>query len=197
MSPSACKQRGVTMVELMVVIAIIGIAAGLSFTALKSDQAGADARRVAAFMATAYRQAQGGGAVRPDVATTGPAGPPPCNTTTRAVLRFSKVGGIDLVAVWKMIEDPLPANTCTWVYITGIYLSDDVEVWAVTDTAALAPTGSNPTQWDGAADIVKNYFPDGTADAFTVFIHNRNGSGTRFRVVGLPLIPPPQIFIDW
>ncbi|HKA91626.1 MAG TPA: prepilin-type N-terminal cleavage/methylation domain-containing protein [Haliangiales bacterium] len=189
-------QRGMTIVELMVVVAIIAIAAGLSFSMLRSDQAGSDARRVAGFMSTAYRLALGGGTVRSDVSSSGL---PPCNTTARTQLRFSMVQGVNLVAVWKMVEDPLPAHTCAWVYVTGVYLSDEVRVYAVTDTPVLAPTGTNPTQWNGTPppEIIKSYFPDGTADPMTVYIENVYGNGNRYRVVGLPLAPPPQIFIDW
>lgn len=195
MSASGCdrRQAGVTMVELMVVVAIIGIAAGLSFSMLKSDEAGSDARRVAGFMATAYRLAQAGGTVRSDVAASGVA---PCNTTARTQLRVSTDTGVNLVAVWKMEEDPLPAHTCAWVYVTGVYLSDEVHVFAVTDTPVLAPTGTNPTAL-GTGSVTKSYFPDGTADPFTVYIENVNGNGNRYRVVGLPLAPAPQIFIDW
>jgi prepilin-type N-terminal cleavage/methylation domain-containing protein len=194
MSASGCeaRQRGVTMVELMMVIVIIGIAAGLSFSALKSDQAGADARRVAGFMATAYRLAVGGGAVRPDVVTG------PCATTARTRVTISTTSQVNQVAVWKLVEDNLPANTCAWVYVTGIYLSDDVHVFAIVSSAVLAPTGSNPASPLTDSDVINElYYPDGTADAYTVFIENKSGNGTRYRVVGLPLAPAPQIFIDW
>src|SRR5262249_61118105 len=110
--------------------AFVAVAAGRSFRMLRSDPAGWDARRVAGFMSTAYRLALGGGTVRSDVSSSGL---PPCNTTARTQLRFSMVQGVNLVAVWKMVEDPLPAPPGAWVYVTGVYLSDDGRVDAATD----------------------------------------------------------------
>jgi len=202
MSASGCKQAGVTLIELMVVVAIVGVVAGLSLKSFKTDEAGTDARHVAGMMSTAHRLAVQGGAVRPDVvsATTPPFTPTPPDPSkfpfARARVEITLESGVHVVRVWKKIEDNLPATTHQWVAITGIFLSDETSVaGADTTAAALTPTGTTPPSpvWP----VYVYYYPDGSADSVTTFLENKDGKGKRYRVVGLPLVPAPQVFIDW
>jgi len=179
----------------MVVVSIVGILVVLSLKGFKADPAGSDARKVAALMSTAYRQAVGGGTVRSDVAVT-------AGTTARARVEITvdATTGFNMVAVWKQQELAPPDSSSNWVFVTAEYMQPDVTIFAVDNQSVLAPTGSvaaSATAPSTATPIDKNYFPDGTADAFTVYVEKRDATGTRYRVVGLPLAPAPQVFVDW
>jgi prepilin-type N-terminal cleavage/methylation domain-containing protein len=208
MSASDSKQTGFTMIEMMVVIAIIGIVATLSLKSFKSDEAGTDARHVASQMATARRFATQGGAVRPDVVAalqppnpqppvwpaSGSAPDPTKFPFARARLEITLAAGVQLVRVWKL-DELVPLGTFQWTYVTGTYLSDETSVAGVDRTAALTPTGAAPAA--PAWPVYIYYYPDGSADAVTTFLENKDGKGKRYRIVGLPLVPAPQVFIDW
>lgn len=210
MSASGSKQTGVTLIELMVVIAIVGIIAAFSLKSFKSDEVGTDARHVAGMMATAYRLAVQGGAVRPDVVTLIQAAPPPPpwlqagsvpDATklqfARARLEIGLEGGVQVVRVWQMTElAPPPLGNNQWTPVTAIYLSDETRVGGMDNAAALTPIGAAPPTVQGWPLYI-HYYPDGSADAVTIFLQNQNGRGKRYRVVGLPLVPAPQVFIDW
>lgn len=191
------RSSGFTMVELMVVVAILALTAALAVTGMKSNPVGSDARKVAALMATANRTAIGGGPIRTDVAATG--------IRHRAVLEIlGQTNGFQLT-VYKVVENP-GANdgTFTYVPVGNETLNQDTEVWALGDTAATLPTGTDPTQTDFTPPVAPNlgpnkkYFPDGTAEAMTIYLKNKtNDAATRYRVVALPLSPAPQVFQDW
>ena len=178
------------MVELMVVVAILGITAAVSLRSFTRNPTGEDARKVAGLMSTAYRTAVGGGAVRSDVALA-------TGIKARAQIEFSVASGQFLVTVYKLVEDALPLHSSSWVPVSTAILSPDVEVYAITAAAATLP-GSAPTASAFGTPITKSYFPDGTSDAFTVFLRlATNIAATRYRVVGMPLSPAPQMYRDW
>jgi prepilin-type N-terminal cleavage/methylation domain-containing protein len=204
MSASGSKQTGFTMIEMMVVIAIVGIVATLSLKSFKSDEAGTDARHVAGMMATARRFATQGGAVRPDVVTALqppfvplPTPPDPAKFPfARARLEITVQAGVPLVRVWKL-DELGPLGTFQWTYVAGTFLSDETSVGGVdTTTAALTPI-SPATPPVTAFPVYVYYYPDGSADSVTTYLENKDRKGKRYRIVGLPLVPAPQVFIDW
>jgi len=194
--------QGFTMVELMVVVAIIGITAALTIRSFTKNPTGESARKVAAMMATANRTAISGGPVRSDC-VDGLGNP----IKARAQLEFIETSGQVLVNVYVVVEDPLPLHTAPWVLVSSEILSPDTEVTAVMGTAGppyvplpIDPGTAPPlmTLPTSAPGLIKLYNPDGTADPMAVFLkHRTNNTATRYRVLGLPINPVPQVFQDW
>jgi len=197
--PARRTDRGFTMVELMVVIAIIGITAALTIRSFTKNPTGDSARKVAAMMATANRTAISGGPVRSDCVDA--LGNP---IKARAQLEFIQTSGQVLVNVYVVVEDPLPLHTAPWVLVSSEILSPDTEVTSVMGTAGVPlpiDPGTVPTPTTlpiATPGLVKLYNPDGTAEPIAVFLkHRTNATATRYRVLGLPINPAPQVFQDW
>ena len=174
----------------MVVVAIIGICAALTVRSFTKNPTGEGARKMASMMATANRTAVGGGPVRSDVVDA--LGNP---IKSRAQLEILQTSGQVLINVYLLVENPLPAHDSVWTLVSTEILSPDVEVYAVATTVAIDP-GSTPAAT--ALPTTKLYYPDGTADAMEIFLkHRTNNAATRYRVLGMPLNPVPQVFQDW
>jgi prepilin-type N-terminal cleavage/methylation domain-containing protein len=187
------KSAGFTLTELMVVIAILGILAGLSIKGFRTDTTNRDARKIASLMSTAYRMAIADGPVRADVAAA-------WGVRARTRVEFSTSGSANLVYVYELEEDPLPANTYSWAPVSGSYLSNRAEIYAVTAAATTLPDQTIPAaSLLGSATTSRNYFPDGTSDAYTVYLRDalNTTSGDKWRVVAMPLTPAPQVYKDW
>ena len=180
------------MVELMVVVAILGITAALTVRGLTRDRVGEDARKVAAMMSTAYRTATGGGPVRTDVSAAS-------GLKWRAYIEFSESSGQNIVAVYQLVEHTSDTGFDA-VLVSSEILSPDTIVYSVSSTPAIDPGTSTVTASNLSTSTVvdKYYFPDGTADAMTVFLkHRTNAAATHYRVLGMGLNPVPQTFQDW
>ncbi len=190
--PPALRRRaaGFTMIELMVVVAILGVTAAFVLRGFKANPVGADARRIATSMATAYRTALAGGPVRADVASASG------GTRARAMLEIDASGPAYQVTVWRLTEDDPPATGFTWNAVDVASLSTDTEVFRVADGATIGLSTTEITA--GGLPVSKFYYPSGMADPFTVYLrHRHDTSADRYRVVGLPLSPAPQVFKDW
>lgn len=192
------REHGFTMVEMMVVVAILGIVTAVAIGSYRRNPTGDDARRVAALMATAYRTAVSGGPIRADVA----AAALPTVLKERAKIAFTQEGASILVTVYKIVEDDLPASGYTEVPVQTIALSPEVSLHAVLGSAqiglAAGSVDSTPLPSDPAPEFTKLYYPNGTAQAYTLYLkHKLRDNATRFRVVSLPLNPTPQVFRDW
>jgi prepilin-type N-terminal cleavage/methylation domain-containing protein len=184
------RSSGFTMIELMVVVAILGITAAVVVRGFKNNPTGSEARRLAAAMSTAYRTAISGGPVGADVAAaTG-------GTRARAMLEIEEEGPGYALTVWQLVEDASPATTFSWKSVEKAAISPDVEILRVADAASISLSTVEITA--GGLPAQKFYYPNGGADAFTVYVRHRlDTSASRFRVVGLPLSPSPQVFKDW
>jgi prepilin-type N-terminal cleavage/methylation domain-containing protein len=184
------RRGGFTLVELMVVVAILGITAGVVFTNFRRNPTGQEARRIAAAMATAYRTAIAAGPVRSDVVTASG------GQRARAQLEIDDSGEGYVVTVWKLIEDPLPSSGHQWIAVESASISSEVLITQIADSAQIGPSATTINA--GGMPATKSYYPNGNADAFTVYLrHRRLANATRYRVVGLPLSPAPQVFQGW
>jgi prepilin-type N-terminal cleavage/methylation domain-containing protein len=184
------RQAGFTLVELMVVVAILSIVAAISIGSFRTNPTGDAARAIANLMATAYRVAIAGGPIRSDVAIQ-----PEVLGGRAMVEAVLTADGHTQVTVYKVVEGE-GSGEYTLEPVQSIYLSKDVTLYRVMDSAQIGLSGS-PID-PGGLPMTKRYYPPGSADPYTIYLrHRTRDNATRYRVVGMPLSPAPQVFQDW
>ncbi len=181
---------GFSMVELMVVIAILGLASSLAVMATKSDPTAKSAREVSAFLQMARRAAVAHGPVRSDVkAATG-------ITATQRV-RFKDVGGtLSRVELYDLVEGT--GATATWTFNTWVWIPNRAKIYGVATTANTNGGETLPTALatNGQVDIF--FYPNGSADATTVYLQTRSGAKPdKFRIFIMPLSGMPTTTKGW
>ncbi len=185
---------GFTLVELMVVLTILAIVAAVALTGFRTNPTGDDARQLASMMSTAYRTAVGGGPVRDDVVAKWLATNPEVKARARFDLTLTDDGVVQ-ATVYRLVEK-VGVDDYDWVAVESAFLHREVTAYRVMDSAQIGlATG---TVDPGGVPATKYYYPNGTADGFTIYLrHVTRDNAQRYRVVGMPLSPAPQVFPDW
>lgn len=181
-------EGGLTLVELMVVVLIIGIIAGGAALVIRSGPGIGDAAaRVSNMVAEAARKSVAGGPVRANVAAGG--------NTARARVRVDvDPNGFPFVAVDRRVEDsPETVTTYQWVELTRARLPDGVAIAGLEPVPRTDP-GGTPTV---AVPFTVECEPNGTCDAATIYLQTTGAATERKRVVVMPLGGAPLVFDQW
>jgi general secretion pathway protein H len=152
------KQRGFTLVEMMVVIAIIGVLVGVAF--------GVDNRTYGATAQTASDQiTQAMSFARMRASAT--------RRTHRVTVQPTQL------TIYQATTTGLATPTA-WQQVQLVKIGTGVSVWNA-QAGALASAGATPTQ-NASLSFDIDFRPDGQATAATVFVADNSANG-KYRVI--------------
>ncbi len=167
------RERGFTIVELMVVVAIIGISASLAVMVNKSDPTAKAARQLASILSQARRLAVAHGASASAA------------ITQTARVTVAEVAGHSVVKVWELNDAVSPA---VWVQLEAATLPRGVRVARMATVANTVGGETLPSALADSAVAEMRFYPNGIAEARTFYLQTRNSSKPdKYRVFVLPL----------
>lgn len=179
MRRAARAERGLTLVELMVVVAIVGVLVAMANVYMKPSIKAIDAaNRVGDLVREANRRAVALGPVRAGVAVA-------IGTKARTRVRGTTSGPQPTLLLERLQEDPL-VDTAVWVAVVQYVVSADVlaDSWAPGVGSHAALTRS--TDWTG---FEVECYPDGTCEPHTLFFEAANPGAESERYARMSIMP--------
>ncbi len=180
------RRGGFTLVELMVVVAIIGVLVVMSYSLLSGQPRALDvAEQISAKISEASRKAVAGGAVRANVAQN-----VGITARTRVIL---ELGSPTVVSTERLVENqPATSTSASWVEFNRIALPRAIRVVGWRE----APTLSSTAGAEFTTDPTIYCEPDGRCTGRIIYLQSADGR-TKARVVVLPLGGTPITFDGW
>ncbi|MSP15485.1 MAG: hypothetical protein EXR73_02535 [Myxococcales bacterium] len=178
-----------SLVELMVVVSIMSVLVALAVNGPKGHPVPEAARSAQGMLSEARRHAVEAGPVRAPVAAA-------LGTTARVRVEFSSVSGRNVLRIFDLVEEPAPSTSATWRPAGELFFSGTVELVAVSAAAQSEP-GGVAAPLLGGGTVNKYFFPNGRADAMTLYFRKRVGPADEYRVFVLPVSGIATMFKGW
>jgi prepilin-type N-terminal cleavage/methylation domain-containing protein len=196
------RQRGFTLIEMMVVLAIIAVLATLAVANLKAYVRAIDvADRVSDMVHEASREAVTYGNVRSDVALALNS-----KARTRVIAYGSDPGGIGggVTFVLQRLQEHSGDSGADWITVTSYVVDKRVfsKSWAPSVGSYATVSSTASTTWGTAVTnptFTAPCYPDGTCDARTLFFEatSQTGLDYRARMSVMPLGGSTYTRQDW
>lgn len=184
------RQAGVTLIELMVVVMIIGVLMAAGSVALNRKAKAADVgHTIAGMLNETSRKAVTWGPVEPAALA---AMDPPKGARTRLVIETA--GGFEAARIERM-DDAAPT---TWPQVTARYIGNKgIDVAGFSNVAQLSAGTTPDNPLDVGDTVAIHCFPDGSCEPITLYLQSVDDPDNRARVVLMPLNSASQVFDSW